>query len=223
MSALKHGFARSDFRWAPSPRTELLIRGIAKSASPGRSLRRQPFLPAHLYALTLFLSSSIDDLHMLAAAAVALYLALRPVELAALRASDLASTRSGFTIAFQRMKARFHPVFDSRTFNSPFLVAVLSRYLAAAQLSPSSKLFRFADAKSVDSLAQKISTLLSVPDLHGHSFRIGTATALAMAGYPPTEIKVWGNWRSNAYERYVRNARLHDHLVDPIQLFPPYR
>ena len=37
-----------------------------------------------------------------------------------------------------------------------------------------------------------------------HSFRIGTATALSMAGYPIDEIKNLGRWKSTSYKSYIR-------------------
>ena len=37
-----------------------------------------------------------------------------------------------------------------------------------------------------------------------HSFRIGAATALSMAGYPIDEIKNLDRWKSTAYKSYIR-------------------
>ena len=37
-----------------------------------------------------------------------------------------------------------------------------------------------------------------------HSLRIGGATALAFMRVPPDQIKAHGRWKSDAYERYVR-------------------
>ena len=37
-----------------------------------------------------------------------------------------------------------------------------------------------------------------------HSFRIGAATALSMAGYPIDEIKNLGRWKSTAYKSSIR-------------------
>lgn len=37
-----------------------------------------------------------------------------------------------------------------------------------------------------------------------HSFRIGAATAAAVAGYPPDVIQRAGRWRSDAYHIYIR-------------------
>ena len=41
----------------------------------------------------------------------------------------------------------------------------------------------------------------------GHSFRIGAATAAAMAGVPAETIKMLGRWESDAYRLYVRTPR----------------
>ena len=37
-----------------------------------------------------------------------------------------------------------------------------------------------------------------------HSFRIGMATTLSLAGYPDSLIQSVGRWKSDAYKRYVR-------------------
>ena len=41
-----------------------------------------------------------------------------------------------------------------------------------------------------------------------HSFRIGAATAAAMAGYSSEVIKKSGRWRSNAFQLYVRSDKV---------------
>ncbi|MEZ0209056.1 MAG: hypothetical protein ACAH17_02690, partial [Candidatus Paceibacterota bacterium] len=73
----------------------------------------------------------------------------------------------------------------------------------------------------VDRLAASLSSILAVPHFHGHSFRIGAASSLALSGYTPTEIKSWGDWRSKAYLKYIRSCRTHLATHDPIQFFPP--
>lgn len=42
-----------------------------------------------------------------------------------------------------------------------------------------------------------------------HSFRIGGATALSMAGHSIEEIKNIGRWKSNAYKSYIRTPTIH--------------
>lgn len=37
-----------------------------------------------------------------------------------------------------------------------------------------------------------------------HSFRIGAATALSMAGYSDDKVKEVGRWKSTAFKSYVR-------------------
>ena len=41
-------------------------------------------------------------------------------------------------------------------------------------------------------------------DFKAHSFRIGAATALSMAGYSTEKIKEVGRWKSSAVNSYIR-------------------
>lgn len=221
VSALKHGFARFDTRWFPSPKTQLVINGILRTAPPAKSLRRDAFLPCHLSALLDLLGSHPSvTLPLVTAAATALFLGLRPSEVASLRRSDLVRLDdASFRISFQRKKSRRGPVSDSRIIRSPILVALLNRFL---RTTSSDRLFDLPDARAVNALASSISHIIDVPYLFGHSFRIGTATSLALSGYPATEIRAWGDWRSKSYLRYIRNSRAHSQSHDPLRLFPPY-
>lgn len=65
----------------------------------------------------------------------------------------------------------------------------LTRYQFGAVLS-----------KSVSHLGLPLSCYRS------HSFRIGRATSLAMAGVPSDQIKQTGRWKSNVYSSYIRCA-----------------
>ena len=42
------------------------------------------------------------------------------------------------------------------------------------------------------------------PSLGGHSLRAGSATSLATAGVPPSQIQAIGGWSSSVWQRYVR-------------------
>jgi hypothetical protein len=47
------------------------------------------------------------------------------------------------------------------------------------------------------------------PSLYsGHSFRAGSATTGASAGFSAWELKMLGRWSSNAYQIYLRNPEL---------------
>jgi integrase len=222
VSVLKHGFAYNDIAWQPSPRSSLIIRGIAKTAPPADPLLRDPFLPCHLQLLLARLDLSLyEDLHLATLAALSLYLALRPAEVVTLRRSDLTrSSPDSFSIRFLRKKTRYAPVFETRSIASPIVIDLLNRYLAALPASASPYLFSLHDSSAVNAWAVRISFLIGIPHLHGHSFRIGCATSLSLSGFPSLEIKVWGDWRSRAYLRYVRAGRRHDFSHDPIGFFP---
>lgn len=225
VAALKHGFACHDLEWSPSPATALLIRGIAKSAEPAASRARAPFLPSDLQTLLTSLDISTPaNLHLITAAAVALYLALRPAELASLRRSCLSlNPDASYSATFSRVKSRLTPRIESRRIASPTLVRLLHAYLSLPAPAPDDHLFDLPDSAAVNRLAHHISSLLdSSAAFRGHSFRIGAATALCLLGYPAEEIKSWGDWRSDSYLRYIRNARAHDLVPDPISFFPPY-
>ena len=45
-----------------------------------------------------------------------------------------------------------------------------------------------------------------VEDYASHSFRIGSATAMAAAGFPDSFIMYWGHWKSASYRLYIRHT-----------------
>ncbi|MEZ0209059.1 MAG: hypothetical protein ACAH17_02705, partial [Candidatus Paceibacterota bacterium] len=153
VSALKHGFSNFNHCWSPDPLTSLLIDGILKSAEPPKSLRREPFLPFHLSLLLNKLPPTAENLHLLTAVALALFLALRPVELTLLRRSNVKLETSFITITFQRKKTRKGPVWDTRRIASPIVVDLVSRYLHSAPTLSNDALFDLLDSRDVDRLA----------------------------------------------------------------------
>ena len=221
VAVLKYAFAYNNIRWKPDPRTSLVIRGIAKTAPPCNPLIREPFLPSHFQQLLALLDLSIsEDLQIATLSALALFLALRPCEVVAINHSDLSRDADGtFSLKFSRLKSRYQPKLEIRRLSCTLLSTLLDQYISRSPL-PRSRLFPSFDASIVNTIASDIGTLLNVPNLHGQSFRIGCATALSLNCFPALEIKVWGDWRSKAYLRYVRSGRRHDSSHDPIHFFP---
>ena len=62
-------------------------------------------------------------------------------------------------------------------------------------------------------LNQDLAKLLSFyPELNspkdqwsGHSFRAGLSTVLSVLGFGEQDIKAWGRWKSNAFQRYIKD------------------
>ena len=67
-------------------------------------------------------------------------------------------------------------------------------------------LFRFEDGTFLT--RQRVATLLfnacNNIRINTHSFRIGGATALSVAGYSDSQIQIIGRWNSNCFVRYLR-------------------
>ncbi len=59
-------------------------------------------------------------------------------------------------------------------------------------------------------------------DYSGHSFRRGGCSFAFETGLPPAMIKLRGDWRSNAYERYITiTDTLHERLATALSLAAP--
>ena len=62
-------------------------------------------------------------------------------------------------------------------------------------------------------LNQDLAKLLSIfPELDspkdqwsGHSFRAGLSTVLSILGFDEADIKAWGRWKSDAFQRYIKD------------------
>ena len=92
-------------------------------------------------------------------------------------------------------------------------VAFLIRHLAKSNLQKDFSLFSYIDKGRVCSLTHSIFVsklrhllgLLGYPPAKysGHSFRRGGCTACYQAGLSLTEIKLRGDWKSQAFEQYL--------------------
>lgn len=92
-------------------------------------------------------------------------------------------------------------------------VAAVLRYLAVRSKTVG-PLFVWEDLSPLtrDQFVRKVKQALLAVGIDascysGHSFRIGAATAAAMAGVPADTIKMLGRWESDAYRLYIRTPR----------------
>ena len=77
-----------------------------------------------------------------------------------------------------------------------------TKYDAIAHLSFANVMVDNAASPSVVSLNMKYSK--TDKDYAGHSFRIGAATTVAMAGLEDSAIQTLGRWKSSSYLLYIR-------------------
>ncbi|MDP2437440.1 MAG: hypothetical protein Q8P67_16975 [archaeon] len=176
---------------------------------------------------------SLSALWRLAILSLGLYLGLRPAEVGLISLANVHSPADGsLRVRFRRVKARLFQKWDTRLISSAPVSQAVRAYLAVRPSSSSLALFPDLIAPNgpglppdrVNALLKAAGAALGIPDLRGGSLRIGCASSLAMLGYPDTEIRGWGSWASDAYLKYVRNARSHttSHSTSVSTFFPPY-
>ena len=70
-------------------------------------------------------------------------------------------------------------------------------------------LFMFKDSSYLTRarLAAFLKTIFTSEIINTHSFRIGGATALSMAGFSDAQIQIIGRWRSSSFTRYLRISK----------------
>lgn len=103
----------------------------------------------------------------------------------------------------------YHPL--ERTEHTICPVTALLGYLARRGNHPG-PLFIFQDGNTLskERLLERIQQALTsrgmdATGLKGHSFRIGAATAAALAGIEYSLIQTLGHWHSDAFLRYIRS------------------
>lgn len=71
-------------------------------------------------------------------------------------------------------------------------------------------------------LATFLNSIFNSELINTHSFRIGGATALSLAGYTDAQIQIIGRWRSNSFTRYLRlNNNVWKNMAKNIAYAPP--
>ena len=86
-----------------------------------------------------------------------------------------------------------------------------ARHQSGLSVLPASPLFLFGDATWLTkfTFVKQTKHLLQLAGFDpegysGHSFRAGSATSAALAGFSDWEIQLLGRWSSSAYHRYIR-------------------
>ena len=101
-------------------------------------------------------------------------------------------------------------VFVGRTDFPLCPVAAMLAYLSYRCSSPS-PLFKFSDGKPLthSNFVEAVRKALDTAgiDSSQYSFRSGAATTAAKQGIGDATIMMLGDWRSNAYQRYIRTPR----------------
>ena len=170
-------------------------------------------------------TSAYETLLFGAAFAIAFHGLLRISELAVTKNSDHVLLLSDLILGDSSITLHIrHSKTDQSGFGSSLQIPAtggplcpvkhLSDYLKVRPNSPSHVyLFCHYDASPLTSyqfsaVLNKTTNLLQLNGvkLTSHSFRIGKASTLAMAGYAPDLIKQAGRWKSAAYANYIRTT-----------------
>ncbi|TFK51861.1 hypothetical protein OE88DRAFT_1712338 [Heliocybe sulcata] len=213
----------NDAPWHGDSRFVSLIRTSASKCAPLSSCRVQwaPVTIEHLLALELFLSP--DDPRDCAVLAVALLTI--PSRLAFDRCRHVTSLPCGvesalFTIPFGKVEKEAGARISLTGRNLLCPVRALRRHLAVNSGVPdNAPLFAYVASdggwlpmmkSAFLGRCKEAWDLLRLSRVSGHSFRIGGATELLLAGVPPETVAAQGRWRSLAFLLYWR--RLEDLL-----------
>ena len=210
----------------------LLIRGIRRSSDKAATRPKLPITPTVLYEIRkqLTLTDSFDATFW-AACLVAFYSFFRKANLlppsrekfdehSHLRRSDLHLFRWGVVMVVRwnktiQFKQRTLLIPLPRVNESPLcpLTALANAYDLTSDASPSDSAFMYREGAKLVMLTynkflQKLQLTLSAAGLNteryaGHSFRRGGATFAMRCGVPVELIKIQGDWKSNAYKRYL--------------------
>lgn len=199
-------------------------------AKPKR--RKEPITSGMLDKIvqTLGASPSLSDLRLAASSLLAFAAFLRYDEVSKLKCCDVQFTPEAMTVHISSSKTDQYRQGDSvliaRTGTATCPVAMLERYITAAQISSSSKLHLFRAITSTKhgerlrpsgslSYTRMRELLLAKLEQIGydksqfglHSLRAGGATAAANAGVPDRLFKRHGRWKSEtAKDGYIKDS-----------------
>ena len=209
-------------------RLKLTIRGICREGSVNQKL---PITFDILKRMGQKLSYNQDDIMIWSAMTLAYFGCLRTAEFTVIDAlhfdikqhlcnrdvtfSSLPDGRAFVQVFLKQTKTdkegKGVQVYIGCTGTEVCAVCALQKYCNARDMSLLSPLFQFQDGtplsrpKLVGITKQLIKELGLNPDAYsGHSYRSGSATTAAAAGFTPWEIKILGRWNSEAYHRYIR-------------------
>jgi integrase len=153
---------------------------------------------------------------------------LRRSEIAALNVKDIEIEEKGMKVNIRKSKTNQYGDDDVRGVvrgNNPDVCPVnaLEQWIKAANLNPDDPLFvsvgRYGHLKGKNRInGQAIALMikssvkligLNPDDYSGHSLRAGGATQSSELGAPDYAIKKQGNWKSDAYQIYIRSGKLY--------------
>jgi integrase len=153
---------------------------------------------------------------------------LRRSEIAALNVKDIEIEEAGMKIKIRRSKTNQYGDDDVRGVvrgNNPDVCPVnaLEQWINAANLNPDDPLFvsfgRYGHLKGKNRINKQAIAMmikskvkligLNPDDYSGHSLRAGGATEASERGAPDYAIKKQGNWKSDAYQIYIRSGKLY--------------
>ena len=129
--------------------------------------------------------------------------------------SDIALSANAITLYLKHSKTnQFGPpqvVHIVATHSPTCPVVAMSRFLRHGQASQVSPLFtlssgRYLTRSDVSATMKSLLCIGGYKSRHysSHNFRIGAATAAALAGMPDHAIQLLGRWKSDTFRRYVR-------------------
>ena len=216
------------FNVSSMPRLYYVLRGIKRSQGNSHCLPlRQPITMVHLRRLLSWLQTSnlpLQDRHLWwSACTLAFFGLLRASEYTAPTVNTFAAN---FTLGTSdiRFNTDFTSllVFIKASKTDPFRVGctihigstnnqfcpvnAMRVFLRSRSTTSAVPLFVFADDSFLtrSRMSSFILSVLGGTNLNTHSFRIGGATALAVAGFSDAHIQTIGRWSSNCFQRYIR-------------------
>lgn len=178
-------------------------------------LERTAFQLQHLRAFVEKYGTQGNFGRMAAVVAIGFRLALRPSELGSISRADVCFTDKGATIALHARKTNQggketnEPIDGTDSVICPIKL-LKSWMLQTVHVPIEFPLFGSSECDSEPISGEEVSKIVKLisPDsmVGGHSLRIGAATTAAEQGVSTEIIQALGNWKSDAYRRYIRTV-----------------